>query len=117
VAAGPYVTKNLRAAFTQTAKSNKGKISDEVIATSGRGRFSPGRTLTGRVLPDPGEEVDRRQLRPAGLSDGSRLSFLHVQALSGFSCDKNVAVAAPSGCRELRDRAILINLSRWQKGG
>ena len=87
-----HVTNKLRTAYTRAAKSDKSKILDEVIATTGMGRSSARRMLTGGVLPDPCEQLDQLRLRPKGFSDDSRLLLEHVWALMGFPCGKYVAV-------------------------
>jgi len=92
MAARRHVTNKLRTAYTRAAKSDKSKILDEVIATTGMGRSSARRMLTGGVLPDPCEQLDQRRLRPKGFSDDSRLLLEHVWALMGFPCGKYVAV-------------------------
>ncbi len=71
---------------------DRGRILDEVVATTGMGRSTARRMLTGPVLPDPAEQVDRRRLRPKGYSDDARLLLEHVWALMGCPCGKYLQV-------------------------
>ncbi|WP_218189311.1 hypothetical protein, partial [Tersicoccus phoenicis] len=73
MAARRHVTNKLRAAYARASRPDKAKILDEVMATTGMGRSTARRMLTGPRLPAPAEQVDKRRLRPKGYSDESRL--------------------------------------------
>ena len=62
------------------------------MATTGMGRSSARRMLTGPKLPDPAEQVDRRRLRPRGFSDDARALLEHVWALMGMPCGKYLVI-------------------------
>ncbi|QAY61775.1 transposase [Microbacterium protaetiae] len=66
-----------------------------MMATTGMGRSTARRMLTGPALPDPAEQIDRRRLRPKGFSDESRLLLEHVWALMGCPCGKYMVVMLP----------------------
>ena len=63
MAARRHVTNKLRAAYARAPKRDKARILDEVMATTGMGRSTARRMLTGPALPDPVEQLDRRKLR------------------------------------------------------
>lgn len=92
MAARRQVTNKLRTAYARASKTGRSRILDEVMSTTGMGRSTARRMLTGPVLPDPAEQVDRRQLRPKGYSDDSRMLLEHVWALMGFPCGKYLTV-------------------------
>lgn len=71
---------------------DRGRILDEVMATTGMGRSTARRALTGPVLPDPAEQVDRRKLRSKQYTDDSRALLEHVWALMGCPCGKYLTV-------------------------
>lgn len=73
MAARRHVTNKLRTVYTRASKADKSRIVDEVVATTGMGRSSAPRMLTGGVLPDPCGQLDQRRWRPKGFSDDSRL--------------------------------------------
>ncbi|MBK5238866.1 MAG: hypothetical protein JJE28_07130 [Actinomycetales bacterium] len=87
-----HVTNKLRTVYAQASKRDKAKIIDEVMSTTGMGRSTARRMLTGQVLPDPAEQVDKRKLRAKEYSDDSRSLLEHVWALMGFPCGKYLAV-------------------------
>ena len=62
----------------RASKTDRGRILDEVMSTTGMGRSTARRMLTGPALPAPAEQIDRRQLRPKGYSDDSRALLEHV---------------------------------------
>ncbi|KAB1941317.1 transposase family protein [Brevibacterium linens ATCC 9172] len=66
-----------------------------MMATTGMGRSTARRMLTGPRLPDPGEHVDKRRLRPKTYSDASRVLLEHVWALMGMPCGKYFVVMLP----------------------
>lgn len=92
MAARRYVTNKLRAAYLRASKTDRGRILDEVMVTTGMGRSTARRMLTGPRMPDPAERVDRRALRPKRFSDDSRLLLEHVWALMGCPCGKYLVV-------------------------
>lgn len=92
IAARRQVTNKLQVQYRKAAKADKGKILDRVVATTGMGRSTARRALTGPRLPDPAERVDRRTLRPRGFSDDARALLAHVWALMGMPCGKYLVV-------------------------
>ena len=92
MAARRQVTNKLRAAYARASKRDRGRILDEVMSTTGMGRSTARRMLTGPVLPAPAEQIDRRRLRPKGYSDDSRALLDHVWALMGMPCGKYLKV-------------------------
>lgn len=95
MAARRHVTNKLRTAYRKASKAEKARILDEVTATTGMGRSTARRMLTGPVLPDPTGQVDRRRLRPKHYSDDSRELLEHVWALMGMPCGKYLVVMLP----------------------
>lgn len=92
MAARRQVTNKLRAQYRKASKADKSKILDRVVATTGMGRSTARRMLTGPKLPDPAEQVDGRALRPRGFSDDARALLEHVWALMGMPCGKYLVV-------------------------
>lgn len=92
MAARRHVTNKLRTGYARASKSDKARILDEVMATTGMARSTARRMLTGPPLPDPAEQVDRRRLRPKEYSDDSRLLLEHVWAVMGCPCGKYLVV-------------------------
>jgi hypothetical protein len=92
MAARRQVTNKLRAQYRKASKADKSKILDHVVATTGMGRSTARRLLTGPRLPDPAEQVDGRTLRPRGFSDDARALLEHVWALMGMPCGKYLVV-------------------------
>lgn len=83
ISARRHVTNKFRTAYAKVSKSNRGGILDEVMATTGMARSNAQRTLTGPMLPDSAEQVDRRKLRAKQYSNESRSLLEHVWALTG----------------------------------
>lgn len=75
------VTNKLRTLYRKASKADKSEILDRVVATTGMGRSTARRMLTGPRLPDPAERVDGRRLRSRGFSDDARALLEHVWAL------------------------------------
>jgi hypothetical protein len=92
MAARRQVTNKLRVQYCRASKADKGKILDRVVATTGMGRSTARRMLTGPRLPVPAEQVDGRTLRPRGFSDDARDLLEHVWALMGMPCGKYLVV-------------------------
>lgn len=69
MAARRHVTNKLRSAYAKASKMDRGRILYEVMATTGMGRSTARRALTGPVLPGPADQVDKRRLRPKGYGD------------------------------------------------
>ena len=107
MAARRHVTNKLRTAYRQSSKTDRGRILDEVMATTGMARSSARRMLTGPPLPDPAEQVDRRRLRAKSYSDESRLLLEHVWALMGCPCGKYFVVMLPIWLPLLREAGDL----------
>lgn len=92
MAARRQVTNKLRTQYRRASKADKSKILDRVVATTGMGRSTARRMLTGPKLPDPADQVDGRALRPRGFSDDARALLEHVWALMGMPCGKYLVV-------------------------
>ena len=92
MAARRQVTNKLRTQYGKASKVDKSKILDRVMATTGMGRSTARRMLTGPRLPGPAEQVDRRALRARGFSDDARALLAHVWALMGMPCGKYLVV-------------------------
>ena len=92
MAARRQVTNKLATAYARASKRDKARILDEVMSTTGMGRSTARRMLTGPALPDPDEQVDRRKLRAKQYSDDSRALLEHVWALMGCPCGKYLVV-------------------------
>ncbi len=95
MAARRHVTNKLRTAYRKASKAEKARILDEVVATTGMGRSTARRMLTGPALPAPAEQVDRRRLRPKQYSDDARSLLERVWALMGMPCGKYLTVMLP----------------------
>ena len=92
MAARRQVTNKLRGQYRRASKADKGEILDRVVATTGMGRSTARRMLSGPRLADPAEQVDGRSLRPRGFSDDARALLEHVWALMGMPCGKYLVV-------------------------
>jgi Integrase core domain len=92
MAARRQVTNKLRGQYHKATKADRGKILDRVVATTGMGRSTARRMLTGPRLPDPAAQVDGRTLRPRSFSDDARALLEHVWALMGMPCGKYLVV-------------------------
>ena len=92
MAARRQVTNKLRGQYRKASKADKTKILDRVVATTGMGRSTARRMLTGPALADPASQVDGRRLRPRGFSDDARALLEHVWALMGMPCGKYLVV-------------------------
>jgi hypothetical protein len=58
MAARRQVTNKLRGQYRKATKADRGRILDRVVATTGMGRSTARRMLTGPRLPEPAEQVD-----------------------------------------------------------
>lgn len=92
MAARRQVTNKVRGQYRRATKAGRGKILDRVVQTTGMGRSTARRMLSGPRLPDPAEQVDGRTLRPRGFSDDARALLEHVWALMGMPCGKYLVV-------------------------
>jgi len=92
MAARRQVTNKLRGQYRKASKAENGKILDRVVDTTGMGRSTARRMMTGPRLPDPAEQVDRRRLRARGFSDDARALLERVWALMGMPCGKYLVV-------------------------
>lgn len=92
MAARRQVTNKLRTQYHRASKADKSRILDRVVATTGMGRSTARRMLTGPSLPDPAEQVDGRTLRARGFSDDTRALLEQVWALMGMPCGKYLVV-------------------------
>ncbi len=92
MAARRQVTNKLRTAYQSGSKRERGGILDRVVATTGVGRSTARRLLTGPALPDPKAQIDRRRVKPRRYSDESRALLEHVWMLMGMPCGKYLTV-------------------------
>lgn len=92
MAARRQVTNKLQVQYRKASKADKSKILDRVVATTGMGRSTARRALTGPRLPDPAVQVDGRTLRARRFSDDARALLAHVWALMGLPCGKYLVV-------------------------
>jgi hypothetical protein len=92
MAARRQVTNKLRTQYRKASKAGKSKILDPVVATTGMGRSTARRMLTGPRLADPADQVDGRTLRPRGFCDDARALLEHAWALMGMPCGKYLVV-------------------------
>ena len=92
MAARRQVTNKLRAQYRRASRSDRGAILDRVVATTGMGRSTARRMLSGPRLADPVEQVDGRSLRPRSFSDDARALLEHVWFLMGMPCGKYLTV-------------------------
>jgi hypothetical protein len=92
MAARRQVTNKLRTQYRKASKADKSTILDQVVATTGMGRSTARRMLTGPRLADPADQVDGRTLRPRGFCDDARALLEHVWALMGMPCGKYLVV-------------------------
>lgn len=92
MAARRQVANKLRAQYRRASKADKSEILDRVVVTTGMGRSTARRMLTGPRLPDPAGQVDGRTLRARGFSDDARALLEHVWALMGMPCGKYLVV-------------------------
>jgi hypothetical protein len=88
MAARRQVTNKLRTQYRKASKADRGKILDQVVSTTGMGRSTARRMLTGPRQPGPGTQVDGRRLQPRGYSDDARSLLQHVWMLAGMPCGK-----------------------------
>ena len=103
MAARRQVTNKLRGQYRKASKADKSKILDRVVATTGMGRSTARRMLTGPKLPDPAEQVDRRALRARGFSDDARALLEHVWMLTGMPCGKYLVVMLDPWLRSMSE--------------
>lgn len=92
MAARRQVTNKLRVSYRRASKTDRGRILDRVVETTGMGWSTARRMLTGPALPHPADQVDGRTLRPRGYSDDARALLEHVWALMGMPCGKYLVV-------------------------
>lgn len=64
MAARRQVTNKLRDAYSKGSKADRGRILDEVVETTGMGRSTARRLLSGPRLPDPKDQIDKRSVKP-----------------------------------------------------
>jgi hypothetical protein len=91
MAARRQVTNKLRGQYRKASKGDKGRILDQVMGTTGVGRSTARRLLSGPA-PDPVNQVDGRAMRPRAFSDDARALLEHVWALMGMPCGKYLVV-------------------------
>ncbi|MDZ7578828.1 MAG: transposase family protein [Candidatus Nanopelagicales bacterium] len=92
MAARRQVTNKLRTQYRKASRAEKGEILDQVVDTTGMGRSTARRMLTGPRLPDPAGQVDGRTLRPRAYGDDARTLLRYVWTLMGMPCGKYLVV-------------------------
>jgi hypothetical protein len=92
MAARRQVTNKLRGQYRRASRAGKGEILDRVVSTTGMGRSTARRMLSGPRLAEPAEQVDGRSFRARGFSDDARALLEHVWALMGMPCGKYLVV-------------------------
>ncbi len=65
------------------------------MSTTGVARSTARRLVSGPKLPDPGEQIDKRRLRPRTYSNAARELLIHVWKLMGLPCGKYLVVMLP----------------------
>ncbi len=92
MAARRQVTNKLRDAYRKGSKADRGRILDRVTETTGMGRSTARRLLSGPRLPDPKDQIDKRSVKPRLYGDDARLLLEHVWMLMGMPCGKYFVV-------------------------
>lgn len=92
MAARRQVTNKLRGQYGRASKSDKGAILDRVVATTGMGRSTARRMLSGPRLAESAGGVDGRSLRQRAFSDDARALLEHMWALMGMPCGHYLVV-------------------------
>lgn len=92
MAARRQVTNKLRDAYRRGSKAQRGQILDRVVETTGMGRSTARRLLSGPRLPDPKDQIDKRSVKPRLYGDDTRLLLEHVWMLMGMPCGKYFVV-------------------------
>jgi hypothetical protein len=95
VSARRQVTNKIRDPYCKASERDKGRILDEIVSTTGVDRSTARRLVPGPKLPDPREQVDKRQLRPRGYSDAARELLTHIWKLMGLPCGKYLVLMLP----------------------
>lgn len=92
MAARRQVTNKLRDVYRKGSKAEKGRILDRVVETTGMGRSTARRMLSGPPLDEPKTQIDKRTVKPRAYSDDARLLLQHVWMLMGMPCGKYLVV-------------------------
>ena len=92
MAARRQVTNKLRDAYRRGSRAQRGPILDRVVETTGMGRSTARRLLSGPRLPDPKDQIDKRSVKPRLYGDDTRLLLEHVWMLMGMPCGKYFVV-------------------------
>jgi len=92
MAARRQVTNKLRSEYRKASKGDKSAILARVVSTTGMGRSTARRMLTGPRLAEPKQQVDGRTVRQRVYSDDVRSLLAHVWALMGMPCGKYLVV-------------------------
>jgi hypothetical protein len=92
MAARRQVTNKLRDAYRRASKVERGLILDRVVDTTGVGRSTARRLLSGPKLVDPKDQIDKRSVKARAYGDDARLLLEHVWALMGMPCGKYLVV-------------------------
>ena len=92
MAARRQVTNMLRDAYRNGSKVDRGRVLDRVVETTGMGRSTARRLLSGPRLADPKDQIDKRSVKARRYCDDSRLLLEHVWMLMGMPCGKYLVV-------------------------
>lgn len=92
MAARRQVTNKLRDAYRKGSRADRGQILDRVVETTGMGRSTARRLLSGPRLPAPKDQIDKRSVKARRYCDDSRLLLEHVWMLMGMPCGKYLVV-------------------------
>lgn len=84
-------------------------------STTGMGRSTTRRVLTGQLLLNPAEKVDERKLRPKAYSADSRSLLELVWALMGYPAGITWSCCGASSCRRLLRPGTRTNRSRRRR--
>jgi hypothetical protein len=72
MAARRQVTNKLRDAYHRGCRVERGPILDRVVETTGMGRSTARRMLSGARLPDPKDQIDKRSVQARAYGDDTR---------------------------------------------
>ena len=92
MAARRQVTNKLRDAYHRGCRVERGLILDRVVETTGMGRSTARRMLSGARLPDPKDQIDKRSVKARAYGDDARSLLEHVWMLMGMPCGKYFVV-------------------------
>lgn len=76
-------------AYRGGSKPDRGRVFDLVVETTGMGRSTARRLLSGPRLPNPKDQIDKSSVKPRLYSGDTRLLLEHVWILLGFESKNN----------------------------